>query len=661
MASSVPSLDARCACISPYNQPTIAALISSYLARSRTYFPVFGFPSVDEPYARENDFQSDGYIGRLLGTSAAVQINNVLFQLRPQKIILAGMTSAQKSYFYAYLNKLLIIEVDSVEHLQKQLPAIAAATGPRLKCRPAEVIQGLMKSKYWGQPITLSDEAPAVPSEHIKGKEHVVVIENEGLVDQVVAVNYAFSIDADVALVKPFEKSEARDFQRLIHEWKTEGSQEALTLLEEKIWSRMSHIDVSRYRSATFFTRGVPYGLLIKNAIPCAHVLLNVRTDLFVTNNIGYENFPASFDSALVFSPEEFDDEETGEVVNMLENHRYAVKALMGPRATVKALSNHAQYYPYDIMHICSHGGETNGYYVVQEFTDRNGANHRVEYEEIVGFSPTSADKVLVIRKLIFRRFDGLPWMSKELSQLPQEIFEDMRKAFALEKESSTTTRVWTNHPIYTSCHIKCYDSIHQGELGSIASGGCPIIFNNTCSSWYEIATNFLSAGCRAYIGTLWKVGNTTARYAAKEFYAEVLSHGRLLDAFHAMNKAIKSIKYQNIYLFWGLHMATVKPPAEKSDQRVFNALLGSLILWLRQYHTTQDAAARRNFVPVLNFLLNEINDNFTPEHRARLESEISTQLPEESRSFPTEEEPPDDVSRRGVLDIQAGPLEEEP
>ena len=148
------------------------------------------------------------------------------------------------------------------------------------------------------------------------------------------------------------------------------------------------------------------------------------------------------------------------------------------------------------------------------------------------------------------------------------------------------------------------------------------------------------------------EVGNATARAAAKDFYSQVLSHGRLIDAFHAMNKGVKSKQYEDIYFFWGLHIATIKPPAQRSDQKVFNALVAALTLWLGHYHRTQDATTKRNCIPILNFIASEIENNFTPEHRARLQSEIAAHLPEQYRSLPTGEEPPDDERQRGVLDI---------
>ena len=56
------------------------------------------------------------------------------------------------------------------------------------------------------------------------------------------------------------------------------------------------------------------------------------------------------------------------------------------------------------------------------------------------------------------------------------------------------------------SCAIACADTIHQGQFHALASYSSPIIFNNTCWSWSEVAAFFLAGGARAYVGTLWAI-----------------------------------------------------------------------------------------------------------------------------------------------------------
>jgi len=123
----------------------------------------------------------------------------------------------------------------------------------------------------------------------------------------------------------------------------------------------ISGISLTDYGFATFFTIGVPYGLFIKNTVPCTHAWKSWQCGAVMAMTIIEEHNPLTFDSALLFSPQEFVQEETGEVVKILEDGAYTVKRLPGAAATVKQFENYGGIFPYDLMHICSHGGETDG------------------------------------------------------------------------------------------------------------------------------------------------------------------------------------------------------------------------------------------------------------------------------------------------------------
>jgi hypothetical protein len=652
--SSPPALNFKYVCIAPSESPIVAALISNYFNEPGTYFPILVFPDVDQPYAERNESRDDAYIARVIGTHAAVVINNAIARLRPRKILLAGMNEIHKTYIYAYLPKDWCVEVNGIEDVDSALAFLHRTFDGTLLCRPSDVVQGLMISKYTNQQLRIDDREQTLDSKRIANNKGLIVIENEGGPQQLAAVNYAFSIGADVILVPAFDRPELHPVQQLIYEWKKSNSHSARIRLEEMASQRVGQIEFSKYDFATFFTTGFPYGLILNNVIPFTHVFTRPHCDLFILNNIGRELFPAPYGSALVFSPKLFNNEETDDVIEMLGQNNYYVKTLLGKAASVKALDNYGGHFPFDLMHICSHGGETTGYYVVQEFQDRNGKQHMVEFEEIVGFSPAGPDKVLVTRKLIFRRLDGFKWMSDDLKKqkIPDYVLVDMRKAFSLDRESAKTIRVTSNTPIYTSCHIECSDSIHQGLFHSIAGEGLPFIFNNTCSSWHEIAMTFIAAGATGYIGTIWKVGNAVAREAAKVFYKEVLATESVLNAFHDMNEFVKSTEYQNIYIYWGFHFCNLKTPKGKSDQIVFNALMGSLGRWVKKYNTTKDAEVKRNCIPILNFISHEIKKNFSASHLAQLHAEIDAELRNRMNSIPPDESPRDDLRERGVIDL---------
>jgi len=368
-------------------------------------------------------------------------------------------------------------------------------------------------------------------------------------------------------------------------------------------------IEFAQYRYATFFTVGIPYGLALENKIPTTHVLKDVDCGVFLVNSLIEETDPLLFDSALVFSPQSFDSDETSEIERILTDDNYVVKRILGRQATVKNLSDHAMFYPFDFLHICSHGGETDGYFVTQEYSDREGTKHTVEFYEIIGFSPARRPMMVKLtRKMIFKTFDGFPWGSKELHSMPHYIFEDMLRALKSEKKAGVK-RIRADYPIALSCHIQCSDSIHQGDFDSLAGFGHPVVFNNSCSSSHELVANFIHAGARCYIATLWSVGNETAQKAAKAFYEELSRQQNVLMAFFNMLKSVSNARYQNVYILWGLHVSSYRKPTHRSNLKIQGALSNSYFL-CAEPSTTSDPNVNEHRSNAMKFLWQEMMKN---------------------------------------------------
>ena len=242
---------------------------------------------------------------------------------------------------------------------------------------------------------------------------------------------------------------------------------------------------------------------------------------------------------------------------------------------------------------------------------DRLGGKHDLDFYEIVGFSPSGKEMVRVETKAIFVALDGLKWRSESLKTYPKYVFDDM--FVALKEDRGKITRQRVHDPIALSCHIQCYDSIHQGAFQHLAAFGRPVVINNTCSSNYEMAVMFAAAGARCYIGTLWAVDNTTAVRAATVFYREALKHGNVLAAFAGMTKSIKNRQCRDVYICWGLHFSSMAKPAHKSLDKVFAALVDAGRIWVRKTAMAPNPEIKRNCVEALKFLRNEILQLFVP------------------------------------------------
>jgi len=465
-------------------------------------------------------------------------------------------------------------------------------------------------------------------------------------VSSVAAINYALSIDATVKVVKPIGRDEEREVLSYIEKWQ-DGENAALEAVIDKIRSRIGGVDLSYFEYVTFFTGGLPYSLLTDNAVPCSYVHLLNRTEQFLINNILFERLN-SFYSAIVFSLDnEFHINGEGKwAVDLLRTHNYLVRELVGRSATVRNFDYNSQHFPYGILHIASHGGEIDGYAVTQEFTDRDGIIHVVEYDEVVSLAPEpSSDLIAVFRKTIFRTFDGFRWRSPELinQALPNHVFEDMNNALSSMKNWDKHSKRVAKDKISAACAIECSDSFHQGMFRVLASHSSPVIFNNTCSSWADVASFFLSAGARGYIGTLWDVSDSAAVAAAKAFYKKAFG-STLMRAVHKANKRIAHTQDRNIYVFWGLHFSTLRPGVsyERGAESVFRELVGSLFRWIGQIRDSKSAEVRKNAIEVVGRLRDDIRTSYDVANIESLEAEIRVKLGEaiaESKAYEVERE----------------------
>jgi hypothetical protein len=623
-----PALDPRWVGIATDAQAYLAAVVSSHLSAAGKYFALFEFPSIPIAQSTVLDYTADGAFAQLLGRRSAGWINNALAAIQPERILLLGLTEEEKSYLVPLWPAKMLSDIQALDQIDQ-----ISATGPSepVSCQHSELGRGLLRAKSLGRRLVIDEAAMPLPSHAKAGGKGLVVIEADGGIADLIAVNYAFSIEADAVFVPAIDRHELDALPRQLQTWSSDRSSRAFDPLRQQITHRIKDIDFSRYEFVTFFTAGLPYGLVLKNAVPCTHAPRGPYCGAFVAHAIAQEHRPITFDSALVFSPQLFASEETADIASALDASHINVMMLLGSEATLKNLDHYGALFPYDVMHICSHGGETDGYHAQLNFVDRVGQAHGLEYYEVVGFSPAPGDMVHVETKAIFTALDGFAWRSDPLKAYPKYVFEDMFKA--LKEERGTIVRTPMRDPIALSCHIQCSDSIHQGAFQMLAAFGRPLIFNNTCSSNHQMAETFIPAGARAYIGTLWAVGNTCATQAARTFYAELLKHGSMLRAFTATNRAIKEKQYRDVYIFWGLHFSTLPKPDRKSDEKLFAALIHAYVMWLRKTRTAMEPDVKRNSVEHVEFLRHEIFRLMTPERLQQLMTLSEPGLDEETEA----------------------------
>lgn len=611
---SVPDFSKKFFCIVDRKKSVLAALISSYLHTEGEYLPMFefSFTGVSKTETNKNELEKH-VISRVAANEFSTRIRNILSELRGcEYLILAGLDANQKSYLeFAY--KFNVIEINTVEDVDSCLSGLTEKAGGTVHCNEQDVHNGLYKAVKSTSILKIDPDAPNIIIE-AAGEEGIIVIENDNSTCSVIAVNYALSFNAFVTVIEP-PKTDRAEIKHLIEKWREEKNEQYFNNLSALLYPVLENIKFENHHYATFFTFGAPYSLVLKNVIPITHVNNALDPDFFIFNALLAEK-RNPFYSAIVFSPLEFGtDEETNFLINKLHEKNYYVKELVGKDASAYNIDNHVKEFPYEILHFCSHGGEVSGYSVAQEFTDRDGNKHTVEYDEVVSFAPSKYEKLIpVTSKYIYRKFDGLEWRSKELKEknIPQHVYVDMNKVIGkVEKNQRNRKDV-----IPDSCAIKCSDFNYQAMFNMIAGMySNPFVFNNTCWSWSDISHFFLGVGARAYIGTLWDVGNKVARSVAETFYTEVFGT-TILDALQKSLAHTKGNSNENIYVLWGLHFSTIKPgdSIRESRMRVAKKLLGSFYRWRNHVKQVQDEWAMEDINRLIEWNYNQLLQFFFTE-----------------------------------------------
>jgi hypothetical protein len=609
---AIPRIDNKFICIVDYKRPELAAIISSYLYKEDFYLPIFEFPSVSSKvYEPETDLVDENTLSRIRANEFATFCNNIAAQIgADDNIVIAGLSREQKSYL-DFIDKFNVINIDDANEIDFHLSPFLAFPKEVLNCKKENLLLGLFISQRENRILRINESAEDVFTDLVNDRG-IVIIEDDKYVSSVIAVNYASSINSNICIVKAASQDDKQAIKDNIEEWK-KGDTDKYKEIENVINERIGGIEFTRFTFATFFTNGLPYSLILKNCIACTYVGLHLRPDFFIVNNLIFER-RNQFGGAVVFSPQFFKDEETKLISSILNKSNYFVKDLFGKEANVYNLDMHLKQFPYDIFHICSHGGEIEGHSVEEDFIDRDGNKHTVLYDQVLSFSPSSRKGLITVqRKTYFKKLNGLVWKSKELKSknYPHYVFADMQNAMHVSKASQKKI-IGDNKRISNSCMIQCSDSTYQGMFNTLASHSSPFIFNNTCSSWFQIAEPFLSSGARGYIGTLWDVENKAAIDFATELYAVVFSD-TILNSFQNALRSLNGSSSANIYIFWGLHFSTLMSFTNKEDSRavVFKHLLRSFYRWKDRLSIIKNKTTQQLIADLIKWVISELATAF--------------------------------------------------
>jgi len=567
-----PVFDRRAVCIS--DDPQLAATISSLYVREAEYFTVLIGPRMDR-------HDADAEVARRC---------NAVAKVRPELVILANLDSRAESRIRELLKDQRIISVSSAQEAVRLLGQSASDAG-ELRCRTGEVGPALLEARKRGLMLYVDHMAdpiafPAQPT----SEDHLVAIDDHDGMAQVIGANYAHSIGADLALIPQREESLRQTVYREIdsrvaHRGTARGDR-ALTSLRALGRELEPSLQIGAHKFATFITRGIPYGFF-RPATPSTHLLSYPQLGEMIVSGIYWAAIRPHSYAAVLVDPGDFQPSETPVVAAALARMGLVVEAVTGPSATAEVVALFLQAYPHDLFFVCSHCGEVPGSHLTIRVPDADGRSRVVEFDEVLQFYPLMfadkpGDQFDVSHLLVPTAIDGKDWHDarpeegRHYTSIWNFLHETARKDWPIVREEVVS------HVAHTTAIQLKQGYLLLGAVQVIDVGVSPVVFNNSCLSYYDAAMSLTFAGARAYVGTLAPVDTSHAQRLAEIIFQEGVKEASLPLALWLAQQRVFHDSYDRTYVHVGCHFTCIRPPSHPAGSVLRSRLLDAKARWQR-------------------------------------------------------------------------------
>ena len=472
--------------------------------------------------------------------SEVIRRNNIAAKLEPNAIIFADLPIGTTSRFLKYFPKNRVHHVSTIDDAKNLNIDYPGLVDKKFTWGHDRIGLGLLSALRAKQEIVFSDH----PSDNkvINGEsEHLVVCEEGDEFAQVIAANYAYSLNAGLCLIPTISKNKA---DSIIEEFYNlyEVNEKSPTLVLENLrddLKKLSGLEIlQNYRSITFITKEIPWGFGYPE-LPSTHLFSYPDLGISIINGILSEQADSSgIRVAILIDPGEVEAKETSFAIKSFRHRSVFIKVLLSSQATVYKASKTIELYPYDFLLISSHCGDASGRRLTYKFKDSEGRDRTLVVDEAIGIGrPPQDEKRDVTLFYKFVSLDGVDWDDKDKKK-------DLYVGTAI-KDWNERVDDWENFkPVKTesidrvqwSSALRMYDGNYICIPPSLCQYHSPIIFNNACASWHRLAGAFIFANARTYIGTLFSVTDAEAQEVAK----------RLLESYFGKPLAVALWRAQN-------------------------------------------------------------------------------------------------------------------
>lgn len=547
----------------------LIAQISSIIARKNYYTPVVDGPRIQRPDA----------------SAEVVRRNNAAAHVKPEKIIFAGVPEATCNLFKGRFPDKKTFRISSIEEFRPLYNGKIIKNVP-LQWGRENIALGLLNALRGGREIVFGDyESPRQPILSETG--HLVVCEDDEPLSQIIAANYAYAINAGLCLITAVRETDADkildDFYS-VYDQRERSQTEELERLKNLLRSLAGNLPIAKGGALTFITGRLPWGFAFSE-VPSTHLFKYPDLGIAIINGVAAEQ-PGSpgVRIAAMIDPSASPAKDIEFSIEALTRRGMFAKVCSSSAATVRNVSRLLYWFPYNLLLISTHCGDSSGYRWTYQFTDSEGIDRVLVVDLAIGIEIVpGAEKLRVTRFDRFASLDGIDWNDPEKStklKVDKAIIDYVERS--KDMDSFQPTKKEQIGRIYWSSALQMHDGNLIVVSATFACNGSPIILNNACASWHRLAGDFMFGNARAYLGTLFSVVEAEAQRIMELLVDRY--HGKYLSV--ALWRAQNDVYQDNVrrpYILCGCHFQRLRTTRANVPLQIFRKLLSALAEWKRR------------------------------------------------------------------------------
>lgn len=547
------------------DDPYIAAELSSRLGRRGEYLPV-----IDGPRLARQD--ADAELIRRTNAAARAMTKSVFF---------AGLSDDAVTRIEAALPKNIAKRYSIGDALPQDVEELKKNSDP-LRWGRERIGVGLLRALREKRILEItSDTSPTENVPSISG--HLVVVEAGETLSEVIAANYAYALGAGIHFIPEIDTQLSKELlERLykLQERTDESPTQKLEAIKVDLRNLCGDIDIPVGGSITFITKELPLGFAFPE-VPTTHLFSYPDLGIAIINGFVAEAKGEAIGLAVIVDPGAEEAPEVQEVVRLLQPRGVLVRQYEKRAANVRDVAAMVNYFPYDFLVFATHCGDLPGGRWTYEFIDSESLPRRLVVDVAVGFGRANEDGLLpVTEHYVFHSLDGVRWMDPEQ-------WETFYVGKAIIDWIELTRNVGGLEPVIREeiprvmggAALKMFDDNYIPTPQSIACNGSPIVLNNACVSWLELASRFTFAGARVYIGSLVEITGSEAFAVTARLLGKHIDKPIPHALWSSQNDAFGT-SVRRPYIVTGVYTQRFRTKRQDVRSRVLRKLQDELVYW---------------------------------------------------------------------------------